>query len=821
MALSGGSASGPGFTPQALGTYCYRADYAGAGNYLGSSDASVGECFTVTEADSSTTSTPASSSIQLGDSTDDRVVVTGNRVAGTPAGDVEFSVCGPLSSKSGCATGGTSIGSVTLSGGSASSPAFTPSALGTYCYRADYAGAGDYLGSSDASAGECFTVTEAGSSTASTPADASIQLGDSTGDRVVVTGNPVAGTPSGQVEFSVCGPLSSRSGCATGGTSLGSVTLSGGSASSPAFTPSALGTYCYRADYAGAGNYLASSDGSAGECFTVTEAGSSTASTPADASIRLGDSTHDSVTVTGNSVAGTPGGDVTFSVCGPLSSASGCASGGTSLGNVALSGGSASGPDFTPQALGTYCYRAEYAKAGNYLGSSDASAGECFTVTRAPSSTSSQPAKATINLGEGDADSVTVTGTAVAGTPSASVSFSVCGPFASASGCATGGAAAGSADLGADGTAISPTFTPTAAGTYCFRADYGGDANYESSADGGRGECFTVAKSAVTSSDTPSDPTTTMAAGNTVNVVLTGLPGGPTPTGSVTFWACGPQPGPGGCPPGSGSMVGSGPVRVAAGPGSTATATSPTFKPTRAGTWCLRADYSGDANYNAFSSSSPTGCFTVAPAPPPSISIGAPVTGGRYAFGAVVRASYSCQEGSGGPGLATCAGTAATNSTLDTRTPGVHSFTVNASSIDGETASQTISYTVMPDNHFTGPSRHRKLRGSLTVLPNGTLRFNVTVPGPGTLDVLVTAWKDNLASAARLLQPALHRFVYARKHANAHRRGTVHLVVKPNGRGRRLVSHPRYRVTLRLWVTFTPTDGTQRSTGLYGLHLGT
>jgi hypothetical protein len=87
--------------------------------------------------------------------------------------------------------------------------------------------------------------------------------------------------------------------------------------------------------------------------------------------------------------------------------------------------------------------------------------------------------------------------------------------------------------------------------------------------------------------------------------------------------------------------------------------------------------------------------------------------------------------------------------------------------------------------------------------------------------VLVTAWKDNLASAARLLQPALHRFVYARKHAGARRRGTVHLVVKPNRRGRRLVSRPRYRVTLRLWVTFTPTEGTQRSTGVYGLHLGT
>ena len=416
----------------------------------------------------------------------------------------------------------------TISGAQvATAPAFTPTALGVWCFRADYGGDPVYLTSSHSAApANCVTVTPADSTTTSTPADPSIQLGDSTHDRAVVTGNPVAGTPAGDVEFSVCGPLTSASGCSIGGTSLGSVTLSGGAASSQSFTPPALGTYCYRADHPAQGNYLASSDGTSGECFTVTPADSTTSSTPARASIQLGAVTSDSVTVIGG--VGTATGSVSFSVCGPLSSASGCASGGTSLGRVTLSGGSASGPDFTPQALGTYCYRADYAGAGNYLASSDGSAGECFTVTRAPSSASSQPAKATINLGEGDADSVTVTGNGVAGTPSASVSFSVCGPLASASGCATGGASTGSADLAADGTATSPTLTPRAAGTYCFRAEYGGDANYASSADGGRGECFTVAKSTVTSSETPSDPTTTMAAGNNANVVVTGLPGGPT-----------------------------------------------------------------------------------------------------------------------------------------------------------------------------------------------------------------------------------------------------------------------------------------------------
>ncbi|MBV8990734.1 MAG: hypothetical protein JO372_19460, partial [Solirubrobacterales bacterium] len=45
------------------------------------------------------------------------------------------------------------------------------------------------------------------------------------------------------------------------------------------------------------------------------------------------------------------------------------------------------------------------------------------------------------------------------------------------------------------------------------------------------------------------------------------------------------------------------------------------------------------------------------------------------------------------------------------------------------------------------------------------------------------------------------------------------IVVKPNPRGRRLVAHPRYRVTLRLWISYTPTHGNQHDTGFYGLHL--
>jgi hypothetical protein len=41
----------------------------------------------------------------------------------------------------------------------------------------------------------------------------------------------------------------------------------------------------------------------------------------------------------------------------------------------------------------------------------------------------------------------------------------------------------------------------------------------------------------------------------------------------------------------------------------------------------------------------------------------------------------------------------------------------------------------------------------------------------------------------------------------------------PNPKGAALVASHRYRVTLRLWISYTPVGGTQRDKGFYGLHI--
>ena len=82
---------------------------------------------------------------------------------------------------------------------------------------------------------------------------------------------------------------------------------------------------------------------------------------------------------------------------------------------------------------------------------------------------------------------------------------------------------------------------------------------------------------------------------------------------------------------------------------------------------------------------------------PPTATIEAPAGDGVYAQNAIVTTTFSCVENVFGPGLESCSdsnGGSGTSGTLETAIPGAHSYSVTATSIDGQLGKATIHYEV-------------------------------------------------------------------------------------------------------------------------------
>jgi photosystem II stability/assembly factor-like uncharacterized protein len=161
-------------------------------------------------------------------------------------------------------------------------------------------------------------------------------------------------------------------------------------------------------------------------------------------------------------------------------------------------------------------------------------------------------------------------------------------------------------------------------------------------------------------------------------------------------------------------------------------------------------------------SQSDTATINYTVAAPPTAQVLSPATGGSYKVGQIVGTSFSCTEGDFGPGIASCVdsnGATGGTGTLDTTTPGHHTYTVTATSSDGQTGTASITYTVIaaPIATITSPATGKSFGLDSTVATHFSCTDSTYGPG-------ITSCKDSngvSGGTGSLVTSTLGNFTYS------------------------------------------------------------
>ena len=415
-----------------------------------------------------------------------------------------------------------------------------------------------------------------GSQIATTTAVSASPSNPKSGQSVTLTATVVGSnglSPLGTVAFT-----DTPKGSSTPTTLCSSATLINGTATCPATLSASGSPYSIKASYGGNTNFQ-SSNGTTSLYVSVS-------TTTVVAAAPSAPSTGAPVTLTAT-VGPTPdSGSVNWSISYGTGGTVTCDT------TTALSGGQATctiNSGKLQAAYSPYTVTATYGGDPSFAPSTGTLS---LPVTKAGTTTVAKPSTTSVPVGSPLSDAASVTGTGPA--PGGQVQFYVC---QGSSGCTSAGSIWSDTETVSGGTAISSGYSPSTAGSYCFAAYYGGDANYATSSDTTTDQCFTVTQAGSVTEANPS--TTTVAVGSAVTDAATVTGPGATPSGQVQFFVC----------QGTAACNSTGSIWSDTETLSGGSTTSAQFVPSNAGSYCFAAFYNGDSNYTASSDISDQ-CFT-------------------------------------------------------------------------------------------------------------------------------------------------------------------------------------------------------------------
>jgi hypothetical protein len=728
------------YEPTAAGTYRWVATYSGdALNDPAGPTACGDPTETVTISKARTTiKTVASPTTAPGNQITDTATVGGGA---DPGGSITFTLYGPNDPT--CSGGAISTSTRTVNGnGKYTSDAFTPTADGIYRWIAAYSGDANNtaVSTSCGDAGETVVVAPLPPThpTLTTSSSGGGPAGSPIHDVAHLSSSATAAGAS--ITFELYGPNDPT--CTGDFVIVSTVPVTGdGDYTSVSVSPTAPGTYDWIARYSGDANNAAVDTACGAETVTVSKAqpGFSTLAPPR---VPITGVVIDTATLSGSD----PRGKITFSLYGPNDSS--CSRAPVfSADQTVIGDGTYTSPEFAPAQAGTYLWIAAYSGDANNTPATPAcgDSGELVVVPPIQPAliTSAGPPAFLRNgrrrvraAGQSIYDSAELAGFA----PTGSITFDLFGPDDPT--CSAGPVFTSATVVNGNGVYNSDRFTPTASGTYRWRATYSGDNNNNPAGPTGCGEPAEQVHVIV-----PADPQFTTSASGAVSFGgaiydTAHLSGGENPTGTITFKLYGASDT--GC---SEPPVFTSTVTVAGNNDYT----SASFVPPTTGVYRWVASYSGDAINNP---AGPTACGDTAETAvvrPPTITPVAPtfsttaaarpaggtslydtahLAGGIDPGGTITFTLY-------GPNIPTCSGPPAFTTTLTVTGNGDYRSATFAAPLPG-TYRWVVTYSGDAMNAPAGPSACGDPAETATVSssPRPSPDPGPNVPRPPTFSIL-------------------------------------------------------------------------------------